>query len=108
MTMQLATTLKGVIPALVTLATQAMDSYVLVSFSISNDFRCNQPIPHSVYRIQILMSVLAPMEVATKTATTQMEVTHVPAMMGTCLTVMGMHVKVGKFVSDSATTKKWI
>ena len=52
------------------------------------------------------MSVLAPMEVATKTATTQMEVTHALAMMGTCLTVMGMHVKVGKFVSDSATTEQ--
>ena len=52
------------------------------------------------------MSVLAPMEVATKTATTLMEVTHVPAMMATCLTVMGILVKVGKFVSDSATTEK--
>ena len=52
------------------------------------------------------MSVLAPMEVAIKTATTLMEVIHALAMMGTCLTVMGMHVKVGKFVSDSATTEQ--
>ena len=34
MIMQLATTLKGVTPAPVTLDTQAMDSYVLVSFPI--------------------------------------------------------------------------
>ena len=33
-TMQLATTLKGVIPALATLATQAMDLHALVSLSI--------------------------------------------------------------------------
>ena len=52
------------------------------------------------------MSVLAPMEVATTTAMTQMEVTHVPAMMATCLTVMDILVKVGIFVSASATTEK--
>ena len=34
MTMQLATTLKGVTPALVTLDTPVMVSYALVSFSI--------------------------------------------------------------------------
>ena len=52
------------------------------------------------------MSVSASMEVATKTATTRMEVTLVPAMMASCLTVMDTLVKVGKFVSDSATTEK--
>ena len=52
------------------------------------------------------MSVLAPMEVATTTAMTQMEVTHAPVTMATCLTVMDILVKVGKFVSASATTKK--
>ena len=40
------------------------------------------------------MSASATMEVATKTATTQMEVTHVPAMMATSSTVIGTHVKV--------------
>ena len=52
------------------------------------------------------MSATATMEVATKTAMTQMEVTHVPVMMATNLTVMDTLVKVGKFVSDSATTEK--
>ena len=46
------------------------------------------------------------MEGATTTAITLMEVTHVPAMMAISSTVMGILVKVGKFVSDSATTKK--
>ena len=54
------------------------------------------------------MSASVTMEVATTTAMTQMEVTHVPAIMATYLTVMGTLVKVGKFVSDSATTKNWI
>ena len=52
------------------------------------------------------MSVLARMEVATTTAMTQMEVTHAPVTMATCLTVMDILVKVGKFVSASATTEK--
>ena len=59
-----------------------------------------------MYYTQILMSASVTMEVATKTVMTQMEVTHVPVMMATYLTVMGILVKVGKFVSDSATTKK--
>ena len=46
--------------------------------------------------IQILMSVSVTREVATTTAMTQMEVTHVPAMMATNLTVMDVLVKVGK------------
>ena len=41
------------------------------------------------------MSVSATMEVASTTAMTQMEVTHVPAMMATNLTVMDTPVKVG-------------
>ena len=61
-----------------------------------------------MYHIQILMSASVTMEVAATTAMTQMEVTHVHAMMATCLTVMGTLVKVGKFVSDSTTTEKWI
>ena len=46
------------------------------------------------------------MEVATTTAIIQMEVTHVHAIMATNLTAMDTLVKVGKFVSDSATTVK--
>ena len=61
-------------------------------------------IPCSLF--QILMSVSASMEVATTTAMTQMEVSHVPAMMATCLTVMDILVKVSIFVSASATTEK--
>ena len=45
--------------------------------------------------IQTLMSVSATMEAATTTAMTQVEVTHVPAMMTTSLMVMDTHVKVG-------------
>ena len=41
------------------------------------------------------MSVSATMEVATTTVMTQMEVTLVPVMMATSLTVMDTHVKVG-------------
>ena len=48
-----------------------------------------------MYHTQILMSATATMEVATKTAMTQMEVTHVPVMMVTNLTVMDTLVKVG-------------
>ena len=40
------------------------------------------------------MSVSATMEVAITTVITQMEVTHVSAMMATNLTVMDTHVKV--------------
>ena len=40
------------------------------------------------------MSVSATMEVVTTTVITQMEVTHVPAMMATDLTVMDTLVKV--------------
>ena len=40
------------------------------------------------------MSASATMEVATTTAITQMEVTHVPVMMAISLTVMDTHVKV--------------
>ena len=42
------------------------------------------------------MSASATMEVATTTAITQMEVTHVPAIMATSLTVMDTLVKVSK------------
>ena len=59
-----------------------------------------------MYHTQILMSASVTIEVATKTVMTQMEVTHVPAMMATYLTVMDILVKVGKFISDSATTEK--
>ena len=44
----------------------------------------------------MLMSVSVTMEVATTTAMTQMEVTHVLAVMGTSLTVMDIHAKVRK------------
>ena len=44
----------------------------------------------------MLMSVSLAMEVATTTAITQLEVTHVPAMVDTGLTLMGTHAKVGK------------
>ena len=40
------------------------------------------------------MSVSLTMEVVTTTAMTQMEITHVPAMMTTSLTVMNTPVKV--------------
>ena len=43
---------------------------------------------------QTLMSASPTMEVANRTAMTQMEVTHAPAMMTTSLTVMDIHVKV--------------
>ena len=46
--------------------------------------------------IQTLMSASATMEVATTTAITQMEVTHVPAIMATNLIAMDILVKVGK------------
>ena len=52
------------------------------------------------------MSASVTMEVATKTVITQMEITHVPVMMATYLTVMDILVKVGIFVSASATTEK--
>ena len=52
------------------------------------------------------MSASVTTEGATTTAITLMEVTHAPVMMATNLTVMDILVKVGKFVSDSATTKK--
>ena len=52
------------------------------------------------------MNVSVIMEVATKTVMTQMEVTHASVMMATNLTMMDILVKVGKFVSDSATTEK--
>ena len=50
------------------------------------------------------MSASVTTEGATTTAITLMEVTLVPVMMA--MTVMDILVKVGKFVSDSATTKK--
>ena len=45
--------------------------------------------------IQTLMSASLTMEVATTTAITQMEVTLVPVIMATNLTVMDVIVKVG-------------
>ena len=44
------------------------------------------------------MSASATMEVATTTVITQMEVTHVPAMMATSSTVIGTHVKVSHLI----------
>ena len=46
--------------------------------------------------IQMLMSASTTMEVATTTVTTQIQVTHAPAMMATSLTVTGTLVKVCK------------
>ena len=46
--------------------------------------------------IQMLMSASITMEVANTTVMTQIQVTHVPAIMATFLTVMDIHVKVGK------------
>ena len=46
------------------------------------------------------MSVSVTMEVATTTVITLMEVTHVPAIMATSLTVMGTLVKVGKSIKS--------
>ena len=46
--------------------------------------------------IQTLMSASSTMEVANTTAMTQMEVTHVPAIMDTDFTVLDIFVKVGK------------
>ena len=43
----------------------------------------------------ILMSASPTREVATTTAITQMEVTHVPVIIATSITVMHTHVKVG-------------
>ena len=45
------------------------------------------------------MSASATMEVATTTVITLMEVTHVPAIMATSLTVMDTLVKVGKCIN---------
>ena len=47
------------------------------------------------YDNQILMSASPTREVATTTAMTLMEVTHVPAVMATSVTVINTHVKVG-------------
>ena len=46
--------------------------------------------------IQTLMSASSTVEVATTTAVAQMEITLVPAIMATNLTVMDTLVKVGK------------
>ena len=46
------------------------------------------------------MSVSVGMEVATTTAITLMEVTHVPAIMATDLTAMDTLVKVGKSINS--------
>ena len=54
------------------------------------------------------MNASTTMEVATTTAITQMEVTHVPAMMATGLKVMDRLVKVGKtFRKYILNTKKY-
>ena len=96
--MQLATTFQEVTPVLATLDTQAMDLLALVRKSIYPLVRVHLLIIHylSMYTHQTLMSASAIMEVANTTVMTQMEVTHVPAMMVTSLTVMDTHVKVGK------------
>ena len=52
------------------------------------------PMLQLVKNIQILMSALTTMEVATTLAITLMEVTHVPAKMDTCSLEMDTHVKV--------------
>ena len=46
--------------------------------------------------IQTLMNASVTMEVATTTAMTLMEATHVPVIMATNLTVMDVLAKVGK------------
>ena len=51
------------------------------------------------------MSASVSMEVVIITATTQMEIIHVPVMMATKLTVMDTHVMVGIFVVEKSLTK---
>ena len=93
--MQLATTLKEVTPALATVDTRAMGFLATVSSSISNHNRyCYQP-DILCTNIQTLMSASTTMEVVSTLAMTWMEVTHVPAIMDTCLLVMDKRVKVG-------------
>ena len=46
--------------------------------------------------IQMLMSVSITMEVANTAVKTQIQVTHVPAIMATDLRAMDVHVKVSK------------
>ena len=46
--------------------------------------------------IQMLMSASITMEVANTTVMTQIQVTHVPAIMATDLTAIDIHVKVSK------------
>ena len=95
--MQLATTLKEVTPALATVDTQEMAGFLAtVSSSTSNHNRyCYSQADILCTNIQTLMSASTTMEVVSTLATTWMEVTHVPAIMDTCLLVMDKHVKVG-------------
>ena len=93
--MQLATTLKGVTPALATLDTQVVAFLAQVGAAIQSMYSNITLSYHHLFIHQILMSVSVTMEVATTTAMTQMEVIHAPAMMATDLTVMDTHVMVG-------------
>ena len=61
-------------------------------FRVYTEITLNYPIYSN---IQTLMSASPTMEVATTTVITHMEVTHVPAILATDLTVMDTHVKVG-------------
>ena len=95
MLMQIATTLKGVTPALATVDTQAMGFLATVSSPISNHNRyCYSQADILCTNIQTL-SASTTMEVVSTLATTWMGVTHVPAIMDTCLLMMDKHVKVG-------------
>ena len=94
--MQIAKTLKEITPALATVDTQAMGFLATVSSPISNHNRyCYSQADILCTNIQTLMSASTTMEVVSTLATTWMGVTHVPAIMDTCLLVMDKHVKVG-------------
>ena len=96
MTMQLATTLKEVTTALATMGTQAMGFPAQVCKYIPFE---SFHLPR--FTFQILMSASVTMEVVTTTVITQMEVTYVPAIMATGLTVMDTLVKVDKILCAS-------
>ena len=106
-TMQIATTLQGVTTALARLDTQGMGYLATVSSSI---FQSQQllltSLIFSIYNIQTLMSASTTMEVATTLAMTWKEVTHVHAVMDTCLIVMNKHVKVRIYWPSDIQTYK--
>ena len=93
MTMQVATILKEVTTALATMDTQAMGFPAQVcKFIPFENFHLQR------FTFQILMSASVTMEVVTTTVITQMEVTYVPAIMATGLTMMDTLVKVDKIL----------